>query len=334
MAHLLNPDDRRLTPSELFEDWLSVREHASYDRLSREAAEPYRYIWKSWCDWLGEQRDSVDPFLYTTAATQEMFRYLRVGPSPSSKRKSKSAPTSPITRQRYGRVLKEIYQHAVNFGFCTSNPVSDAAIGEAPSPTERSAQVLPPKVFSCIPQVFPQDPTPYEKRDIAILLMLMDTGMTSGELRELELGDIRKDFQDPGQFILRIDGPRGAQRREISTRGPTGPALHRWLVYRNVMRRDTDVVFVSEKRGAMQRETLFRLVAKYVALACAHAGVDVPNHVGPGTIRNTAIVRWINSGEPPSRICLRTGIKDERTLLFRLQLHLAPSAMKATAVAQ
>lgn len=307
-----------------------MREHASYDRLSREAAEPYRYIWKSWCDWLGEQRDSADPYLYAAAGAQEMYRYLRVGPSPASKRKSKSAPTSPITRQRYGRVLKEIYQHGVNFGFCTSNPVSDAAIGEAPTTSERSAQVLPPTVFSCIPQVFPNDPTPYEKRDIAILLLLMDTAMTSGELRDLELKNIDKDLKDPGQFILRIDGPRTAQRREISTRGPTGPALHKWLVYRNVMRRSTDVVFVSEKRGAMQRETLFRLVAKYVSWACARANVAVPNHIGPGTIRNTAIVRWLNSGESPATICLRTGIKDERTLLFRLKMHLAPSALASS----
>lgn len=38
-----------LSASELFDDWLSVREKASYDPLSREAAVPYRYIWKKWC---------------------------------------------------------------------------------------------------------------------------------------------------------------------------------------------------------------------------------------------------------------------------------------------
>ncbi len=328
MSPIPIPDEeRRLTPSEVFDDWLSVREHASYDRLSREAAQPYRYMWKRWCDWLGEVRESTDPFLYLSATSQDVFAFLRNGPDPASKRKSRSTPTSPITRQRYGRLMRDVYAHAVAFGYVESSPVTESVMGEGPAPNERNGQVLPPGLFAALVKVFPSDPTPWEKRDIAIMLLLMDTGMTSGELRELEKGHIKKNFTDPGQFWLEIDGPRGAQRRRISTRGPTGAALHRWKVYRDVMNRNTEVFFVSEKRGPMQRNTLFCLVARYVTAACQLAQVDLPNHIGPGTIRNTAIVRWINSGEPINQICERIGVKDIRNLLVRLAPHISAVAM-------
>ena len=52
---------------QLFEDWISTREHASYDPLSRAAAVPYRYIWKRWCDWLQEQPGKPVEFAYLSA---------------------------------------------------------------------------------------------------------------------------------------------------------------------------------------------------------------------------------------------------------------------------
>jgi site-specific recombinase XerD len=223
--------------------------------------------------------------------------------------------------------MRDVYQHAVDFGYLLSSPVNESVLGEGPAPNERNGQVLPPGVFAALASAFPSKPTPWEKRDIAIMLLLMDTGMTSGELRDLEISHIEKNFTDPGQYWLKIDGPRGAQRRRISTRGPTGAALHRWMVYRNVMRRKTDVIFVSEKKGPMQRNTLFNVVARYVTVACKLALVDLPNHIGPGTIRNTAIVRWINSGEPINQICERIGVKDIRNLLVRLAPHITPVAM-------
>lgn len=338
MTHLLNPEGKRLTPEALFEDWLSVRAKASHEPLSRKAALPYSYIWKKWCAWLAQVHDSADLYLYLSARTADVSKFLREGPSPSSKRKSVTRPISPITRQRYGRVLREIYLHAVNFGFAEHNPVAEASLGAPPNSTERSGQVLPPKVFESLAQVMHAQPTPYQKRDNAILWLLLDCAMTSAELREITVKDVTKNKDAPGQFLLTLDGPRGVQERTVSTHGPTGAALHAWLVHRKVMNRNTEVVFISEKRGAMTHVALFRLVANTVARACAHAGMDMPNHVGPGSIRNTAIVRWYNQGVPIERICEQCGIKDARTLLNRLKLHLVatqpnplPSPAPATA---
>lgn len=312
-----------LSASELFDDWLSVREKASYDPLSREAAVPYRYIWKKWCGWLAEQRDSLDPLLYKDATSSEVHRFLLTGPSPSSKRKSASAPISPVTRDRYGRVLREIYAHGVSWGHMARNPVTMESVGAAPTDAERSGQILPPRVFEAMYRVLPLDPTTYEKRDNAIILILLECGLTSAELRGLRLDQIEKDFQHTGQYRLRIEGYRSAaQDRTISTSGAAGQALHKWLVHRKVMHRSTDVVFISEKRGPMSIQALFRLVAKVTGLACTLSGMEVPAHVGPSVIRNSLIVRLLNAGVPGDEVAKRMGVKEAKTLMRGLGLHL------------
>lgn len=308
---------------QLFEDWISTREHASYDPLSRAAAVPYRYIWKRWCDWLQEQPGKPVEFAYLSAREFDVQQFLQHGSSPASSRKSRSAPTSPVTRQRYGRVLRELYQHAISFGHMNaSNPVTDAAIGMPPTEVERGGQILPPRVFETLYLVLPADPTPYEKRDRAIMLLLLECALTPGELRSLKVSDVSKDTANPGQYVLRLDGPRAAQQRDISTTGLAGYALHQWLVHRQIMRRSTEVIFISEKRGAMTRRALFGLVAKYITLACQTVRTDVPNHIGPMVIRNNCIVRWIKSGIPVVDICRRAGFKDEKSFLRGLQVHL------------
>lgn len=336
MSSLLNPQGVVLDSQALFESYLSSREHDRYDPLSRAAAQPYRYIWQAWCRWLAERYHDTNPALYRQAIENDAYQYLREGPSPASKRKTRTAAISAITRQRYGRVLREVYQHAVDFGYAESSPISERAMGQPPTVSERTGQILPPGVLQAVPAVLASDPTPYQMRDNAILMLLLDTAMTSSELRELTMDDVTKNFEDAGQYWLRIDGPRGAQNRTISTRGPVGYALARWLSFRKHLERPTDAVFVSEKKGPMQRETMFRLIARVIGQACQHVGAEVPNHVGPATLRNAVIVHWLNLGASPTEVCQRTGIQDERTLLVRLKRHLhlgsrSPAAVVASA---
>lgn len=316
----------KLPPDELFEDWLTLRGAGSYEALSREAAIPYRYIWKRYCDWLEEQPGKREAPRYLGASPQDIASFLTNGSSPSSNRKSPTAPVSPVTRQRYGRVLRDIYLHAerhLNLIATGRNPVTDEAIGAAPSEVERGGQILPPKVFEALYTVFSAVCSRYETRDKAIILLLLECALTSGEIRSLKMSDVRKDKSHAGQFILEIKGARLAQDRTLTTTGPAGYALHQWLVYRQVMHRSTDVIFVSEqKRGDMTRRALFSVVAKMIARACDKAQVDLPNHIGPVVIRNNAIVRWYNSGMPMGELCIRAGFKNERSFKRGLQVHL------------
>lgn len=318
----------------LFEDWISGRENDHIDRLSREAAVPYRYIWKRWCDWLAEQPQyASNPKAFLQASPSDVRRFLATGSSPSSTRKPRSAPISPVTRHRYGQVLHMVYQHADSFSFVASNPVTEDVRGPLPTEVERGGQILPPRVFEALYQVLPTDPTPYEKRDRAIMLLLLECALSPGEIRALRLDQATKNTASAGQYLLQLDGPRGAQDRVISTTGAAGNALFQWLVHRHVMHRSTDVIFVSEKHGPMTRRALFGLTAKMITLACQRVGAPVPNHIGPMVIRNNRIVRWFNAGKPVAEICHQAGFKDAKSFMRGLRVHLSADPLTANAMA-
>lgn len=329
-----------LSSDQLLDDWLHLREVDSYDPLTREAAVPYRYIWRKWINWIHDadgrgdlawkyaSTEQATDFLQGNPAPRELGRVDPAAPStgisPCSHRKSRSAPISPITRERYGRVLKEIYDYAKAHLHACEAPFTREVIGVAPTEVDRAGQILPPGVFEALAHVLDGDLPPFRKRDKAILYLLMHCGLTSAEVRSLKLGDVSKNFDHAGQYTLQIDGPRQAQQRTLVTTGATGEVLHNWLVHRRVMHRKTDVVFISERKGALTGPALFLIIAPLVAAACKQAHVDVPNHVGPSIIRNTLIVRLYNSKRASAaEICRWMGIKDEKVLTRGLGMHMS-----------
>ena len=313
----------------LFEDWLSVREHDSFAPLTREAAEPYRFIWKKWTDWLSNESPTANslrrPASYQDATPLDAERFLRDGPSPSSRRNGKSpaSPISPVTRLRYGRVLRELHNHAVFLGLCTTQPFTDSIIGPQPTLRQRGGQVLPPGVFEQLSRGVSRNPTSVEVRDDAMMLMLLQTGMTSGEVRDLTLQNVTRLPSRQTSFAIHIAGDRYKPSREVRLSGRAGSTFQRWLMHLADMGKKTEFVFVSERGPQLQRAALFRLVASRVQKACEELGIPVPNHVGPGAIRNTVIVNRLRAGEPIHKVALAMGIKEERSILRGLGHHLS-----------
>lgn len=321
-----------MTPTELFEDWLTERENDYYDPLSREAALPYAFIWKKWIDWLGSASPSRTqlghPPHYLKASQEDVVAFLTHGPSPASNRNSSTSSRriSPVTRQRYGEVLTRVYDHAVMRGLVTEHAFTTELLGRRPTERERGGQVLPPGVFEAMHDTLPAELSPLAVRDKAIVLLLLECGLTSGELRSLEMPHVRKNKLEAGQYLLRLDGPRQAQRREVSTTGQAGPALQQWLAYRDDLGKTSTLLFRSTKLGTLSKFALFSLVYRQVLAACNAVGVPCPGHVGPGVIRNTVIVRRLRAGLDPAQICKDLGIKDPKTLLRGLRHHLEDEA--------
>ena len=321
-----------MNPTELFEDWLTERENDYYDPLSREAALPYAFIWKKWIDWLGSaspsRTQSGCPPHFLKATQEDALAFLTYGPSPSSKRNGTTSARriSPVTRLRYGEVLTRVYAHAVMRGLLTEHPFSAELLGRRPTERERGGQVLPPGVFEAMCDATPTELSPLAVRDRAVVLLLLECGLTSGELRALELAHVRKNKLDVGQYLLRLDGPRQAQRREVSTTGQAGPALQQWLACRDDLGKTSTHLFRSTKQGTLAKIALFSLVYRHVLSACNAVGVPCPGHVGPGVIRNTVIVRRLRAGVDPAQICKDLGIKDTKTLLRGLRHHLETEA--------
>lgn len=332
MSAIPAPQKAPITSAQaLLEDWLSVREHASVDRLTRQAAIPYGFIWKKWITWLATASPSAKTrkpaktaVSYADATELDAERFLRDGPTPASRRngKSRSSPISPVTRVRYGRVLRELHSHAIALGLSETQPFTEEIIGPQPSQRQRGGQILPPGVFEQMARGLPSVPTPFEARDNAIILLLLQTGMTSSELCNLALRDLIRKPKGVNTFILQIKGDRDKQSRDITVGGRAGAALQRWLMHLYEMDKADEFVFITERAPHMSTAGLFRLIAARVQKACEELGMPTPNHIGPGVIRNTVIVNRLRAGEPSFKVADDMGIKEDRSIMRGLGHHL------------
>ena len=161
-----------------------------------------------------------------------------------------------------------------------------------------------------------------ETRDGAIMLLLVECGLTSGELRSLTVSDLHVNTEVPDQYWLDLDGPRRAQHRGVSTSGHAGVALRRWLACRDRLGQSSGFVFRSTHLDHLAKATLFALVYQQVKAACVAVGVPCPAHVGPGVIRNSVIVRRLRAGVASIEVCRDLGIRDPKTLVRGLRHHL------------
>lgn len=310
----------------LFDQWLEARSSKKTDPLQRSSATPYRYIWQSWCKWLDEKREQADPVGYLRANGREVADFLRNGPDPNSER----APVSAVTRFRYGWLLREIYEFACIFGHLERNPVTSIDIGPTPTLLEQSGQILPQAVLQelrkSLKECNPSRRAPFQKRDKALMLTLLCTGMTSGELRNLKLSDLTRNKPCADQFEIRIEGDRTAQTRCLDTHGPAGPALIDWLRSSTTLRTHGEPwVFHSKQHGQLTTPGLYRIVSGWIQGACDQLEIQAPNHIGPGTVRNTLIVQAMREGGPKwtdERICEHFGVSEPGNLVRSLGRHL------------
>lgn len=141
-----------------------------------------------------------------------------------------------------------------------------------PRKVNAAARVLPPGVFEALQRLPILCALPCRCPGCGHRSPSLECGLTSGELCLLQLKHVRKNTQEPGQFLLKIDGPRRAQRREVSTAAEAGPALQRWLNCRDSLGKPSTYLFRSTKHDRLSKQTLFALVYHQVEAACVAVG--------------------------------------------------------------
>lgn len=125
---------------------------------------------------------------------------------------------SPATAQIYAVSLKLFFAWLVEEGELLASPfarVRRPAVPEAPAPVLADAQVRR-LIRACEGTAFT------DRRDLAIVRLLLDTGMRRGELLGLRLEDV-----DPDQGILAVVG-KGRRRRLCRYGAKAGLALDRY----------------------------------------------------------------------------------------------------------
>ena len=135
-------------------------------------------------------------------------------------------------------------------------------------------------------------------RDLAIVMMLHDTGMRVGELVSLEIEQVEED----ASATIRTE--KTVQRRQVFWNMDTDEVLHRLIVQRINSRAPTDWLFVG-KSGTGEKPLTTRAVQRIIQNACKLAGIK--GHLSPHSFRHGFIHRLAFLGTPDAIIAQLVG---------------------------
>lgn len=220
--------------------------------LSQDSVYQYKTMWRAWCDWL---KLRSRPWYTVDGPLVETF-LLGAAPGQGGRRKALNADRmSAYTRQRYWRILFDVYAKAVRDGTIAISPMLDVPPQLRPKvlKIDRSLQTLPPHVFkrlqdprvieSIIPVEAPADW--WHLRDRAILALLVDTGITTSELialRGAHLVLAEQTFslsqKEPAQLAIKVVGSSKCGDRILPISYTTMQILFKWLRWRKVLLRE------------------------------------------------------------------------------------------------
>jgi len=163
------------------------------------------------------------------------------------------------------------------------------------------------------------------RRDHALLLTGVHTGLRVSELTGLRLQDIHLDTGPH----LRCHG-KGRKDRCTPLTTPTAKVLRTWLHERGGQH--TDPLFPTRRSTPLSRDAVERLVAKYAKTAAAAACPSLHGkHITPHTLRHSTAMALLHAGVDVSVIALWLG--HESTETTQIYLH-ADMSIKERALAR
>ena len=288
-------------------------------------------VWRHWLAFC-----TVQGVAWDGARSADIARFCQaIGPRSSLKK------TSPVTRRRYWRVLRDLYAHALACGLIELNP----AEGAQPPATERVPSLaLPGPMWAALLKglyegLLGGDDFKVLRNRLALLLM-MRAALTVREIIGLTL-DCAQPCTDSAEpallYTLRVRKAGGGHERTLQLDLETSRAVHAWLAVRPVglpALHPGSRLIVGDRIGRSiapnglynicQAHMMDCLVEKgLLAEQAPHTIVDpgLLAHMGPNTLRNTCIAGWFNAGAPLQEIQRRCGFQDA-SVMSRLGAHL------------
>ncbi len=171
----------------------------------------------------------------------------------------------------------------------------------------------------------PDRTTWHGRRDHALLLTAVQTGLRLAEITGLTIQDLTTTT--PGAAV-RTTG-KGRRQRLTPLTGPTVAVLRAWLP--EAAPPPTGPVFPTRRGTRMSADAVQRLVAKHAAVAATGCPSITAKHVTPHTLRHTAAMALMNAGVDTSVIALWLGHQSPVTT--QIYLH-ADMTLKERALAR
>jgi site-specific recombinase XerD len=154
------------------------------------------------------------------------------------------------------------------------------------------------------------------RRDHALLLMAVQTGLRLSELTGLRQQDIALSV---GAHV-RCQG-KGRKERCTPLAKPTVAVLNAWMKEQG--RGDTRILFPSARGGRLSADAVQHLVAKHVATAGRACPSLRRKHVTPHVLRHTAAMELLQAGVDRAVIALWLGHESVETTQIYLDADLA-----------
>ena len=203
-----------------------------------------------------------------------------------------------VTRSIHIKNLRVLYRWMVAEGYREDEPMVRI-------PNPRIPQVFPKTVsdddIKALIKTAKKSP-----RDLAIVLLLLDTG-----LRASELGSLERDDVDIDNRTLLVRVGKGRKSRMVYFSILTARALRRHLAHR----KDTDpALFLSERYQPINRDSLRHLTYRL----SDRAGIK---RVSPHMLRHTFATQYVASGGDPFSLQRIMGHADNRIAMRYVHLN-------------
>lgn len=217
-----------LSPEGLAELWLWLI-HVAIDGGSRTATtgQAYALAVGGFLGWAS--REGLDHRRAVTADFDRWQRWLAVERSHGH-----------AYRAQQAAAVRNFFDWRRSRGLAEKNAAADL---RAPRPKLKPPRKYSTEQLQALFRAAAQAPEARRCRDLAILLMLLATGMRREEITRLDLEDLELTRRTG---LVRIDG-KGAKEREVPFEGPVVEALTDWLQVRESLgfEIDPDAVFLS-----------------------------------------------------------------------------------------
>lgn len=199
---------------------------------------------------------------------------------PRRRRRGEAATLAPATVAGTYRSLQQLWRWLVDEGEATTNPfdrMKPPHVPEQPVPVLSDEQ-LAALLAAC------KGPDFTERRDTALVRLLLDTGIRSAELLGLAVTDL--DFEQDIALVL----GKGGRGRAVPFGNRTGEALRRYLRLRaRHPYHDAAALWIGT-RGPLGQAGLRQVLNRRAATA----GIG---HVHPHQFRHTMAHRWLADGQ-------------------------------------
>lgn len=172
----------------------------------------------------------------------------------------------------------------------------------------------PPEVEALLDS--PDRSTRIGRRDHALLLLAVQTGLRVSELASLR----RRDVQLGAAAHVRCDG-KGRKERCTPLTKSTVTVLRSWL--REVGGKEDGPLFPSTSGQDLTRSAIWRLVVKHATSAEGRCPSIAAKHITPHTLRHSAAMTLLHAGVDPAVIALWLGHESLESTAIYLHADMA-----------